>query len=140
MDIIFIDELRIATLIGIYPREQTVPQTLEISLQIGTSTAHAGSSDDIRDTIDYAAVVERLRADLEQRHFHLLEKLAEHVAGVVLDDFGAAWVRVSVAKPGVMRGVRRAGVRDRRSGTQCGRRSTKPQPRPPRKSRPLPPT
>ncbi|MFT3961353.1 dihydroneopterin aldolase [Propionivibrio sp.] len=110
MDIIFIDELRIATLIGIYPREQTVPQTLEISLQIGTSTAHAGSSDDIRDTIDYAAVVERLRADLEQRHFHLLEKLAEHVAGVVLDDFGAAWVRVSVAKPGVMRGVRRAGV------------------------------
>ncbi|GHU37531.1 7,8-dihydroneopterin aldolase [Betaproteobacteria bacterium] len=110
MDIIFIDEFRIATLIGIYPREQSVPQTLEISLQIGTSTIRAGSSDDIRDTIDYAAVVERLRADLEQRHFHLLEKLAEHVASVVLDDFGAVWTRVSVAKPGVMRGVRRAGV------------------------------
>jgi dihydroneopterin aldolase len=110
MDIIFIDEFRVTTLIGIYPREQAVPQTLEISLQIGTSTAHAGSSDDIRDTIDYAAVVERLRGDLEQRHFHLLERLAEHVAGVLLDDFGAAWARVSVAKPGVMRGVRRAGV------------------------------
>jgi dihydroneopterin aldolase len=110
MDIIFIDELRIATLIGIYPREQSVPQTLEISLQIGTSTIRAGSSDDIRDTIDYAAVVERVRSDLEQRHFHLLEKLAEYVASVVLDDFGAVWTRVSVAKPGVMRGVRRAGV------------------------------
>ncbi|GHU05222.1 7,8-dihydroneopterin aldolase [Betaproteobacteria bacterium] len=110
MDIIFIDELRIATLIGIYPREQSVPQTLEISLQIGTSTIRAGSSDDIRDTIDYAAVVERVRSDLEQQHFHLLEKLAEHVASVVLDDFGAVWTRVSVAKPGVMRGVRRAGV------------------------------
>ena len=116
MDIIFIDELRIATLIGIYPREQAVPQMLEISLQIGTSTVHAGSSDDIRDTIDYAAVVERLRADLERHHFHLLEKLAEHVAGVVLDDFGAVWVRVSVAKPGVMRGVRRAGVVIERGG------------------------
>jgi dihydroneopterin aldolase len=110
MDIIFIDEFRIATLIGIYPREQTVPQPLEISLQIGTSTVDAGNSDDIRDTIDYAVVVERLRADLEQRHFHLLEKLAEHVASVLLNDFGAVWARVSVAKPGVMRGVRRVGV------------------------------
>ncbi|MDR2614607.1 MAG: dihydroneopterin aldolase [Candidatus Accumulibacter sp.] len=110
MDIIFIDELRITTLIGIYPREQRIPQTLEISLQIGTSTAQAGDSDDIRDTIDYAEVVERLRGDLEQRHFHLLEKLAEHVAGLLLDDFGAVWARVSVVKPGVMRGVRRVGV------------------------------
>ncbi|MDR2788394.1 MAG: dihydroneopterin aldolase [Candidatus Accumulibacter sp.] len=110
MDIIFIDEFRITTLIGIYPRERRVPQTLEISLQIGTSTAHAGNSDDIDDTIDYAAVVDRLRASLEERRFNLLEKLAEHVAGVLLGDFGALWVRVSVAKPGVMRGVRRAGV------------------------------
>lgn len=110
MDIIFIDELRVTTLIGIYPREQSVPQTLEISLQIGTSTANAGSSDDIHDTIDYASVVERLRGDLEQSHFHLLEKLAEYVAGLLIKDFGACWVRVSVAKLGVMRGVRRAGV------------------------------
>jgi len=115
MDIIFIDELRLPTLIGIYPREQMVPQTVEVSLQIGTSTMNAGSSDDIRDTIDYAAVVERLRADLAQRHFHLLEKLAEHVASVMLDDFGAIWVRVSIAKLGVMRGVRRAGVMIERS-------------------------
>jgi dihydroneopterin aldolase len=110
MDIIFIDELRITTLIGIYPREQAVPQTLEISLEIGTSTARAGGSDDIRDTIDYAAVAERLRAELEQRRFRLLEGLAEYVAGMLLDDFGAAWARVSVAKPGAMRGARRTGV------------------------------
>jgi dihydroneopterin aldolase len=110
MDIIFIDELRITTLIGIYPREQRVPQTLEISLEIGTSTVRAGNSDDIRDTIDYAMVVERLRSDLEKRRFHLLESLAEYIAKTLLDDFGTVWARVSVAKPGVMRGVRRAGV------------------------------
>jgi dihydroneopterin aldolase len=110
MDIIFINELHVTTLIGIYPREQAVPQTLEISLEIGVSTAQAGGSDDIRDTIDYALVVERLRAELEQRHFRLLEGLAEYVAGVLLGDFGAAWARVSVAKPGAMRGVRRAGI------------------------------
>ena len=110
MDIIFIDELRIPTLIGIYPREQAIPQTIEISLQIGTSTANAGNSDDIRDTIDYAVVVDRLRADLAAQHFHLLEKLAEHVASLLLEYFGAIWVRVSIAKLGTMRGVKRTGV------------------------------
>ena len=110
MDIIFIDDLRVQTLIGIYPREKVVPQTIEISLRIGSSTASAGASDDIRDTIDYAVVAERLRADLGAQHFNLLEKLAEHVATVLLDDFGAQWVQVSVAKLGMMRGVRRVGV------------------------------
>ena len=110
MDIIFIDELRIPTLIGIYPREKAMPQTVELSLQIGTSTASAGASDHISDTIIYAKVVERLRKDLSERHFNLLEKLAEHIASVLLDDFGAVWVRVSIAKIGVLRGVRRVGV------------------------------
>jgi dihydroneopterin aldolase len=110
MDIIFIDDLRLSTLIGIYPREKAAPQMLEISLQIGTSTTGAGASDDIGDTIDYAVVVDRLRHELSARHFNLLEKLAEYVAGLLLDDFSATWVRVSIAKLGVISGVRRVGV------------------------------
>jgi dihydroneopterin aldolase len=110
MDIIFIDDFRVSTLIGIYPREKAMPQTIEISLQIGTSTASAGNSDDIRDTIDYAVVADRLRVELAARHFNLLEKLAEYVATLLLEDFGATWVRVSIAKLGMMRGVRRVGV------------------------------
>lgn len=110
MDIIFIDGLRASTLIGIYPREKAMAQTLEISLQIGTSTASAGATDDIGDTIDYALVVDRLRAELAARHFNLLERLAEFVATLLLEDFGATWVRVSVAKLGMMRNVQRAGV------------------------------
>jgi dihydroneopterin aldolase len=117
MDIIFIDDLRVTTLIGIYPREKAMPQTVEISLQIGCSTASAGASDDIHDTIDYAVVVDRLRAELGARHFNLLEKLAEHVALLLLDDFGATWVRVSIAKLGMMRGVRRVGVVIERSAS-----------------------
>ncbi|HJW24759.1 MAG TPA: dihydroneopterin aldolase [Rhodocyclaceae bacterium] len=110
MDIIFIEELRVDTWIGIYPREKVMPQTIELSLQIGVSTASAGASDDIRDTVDYAVVVQRLRADLAQRHFNLLEKLAEYVATLLLEDFAAQWVRVSVAKLGMMPGVKRVGV------------------------------
>lgn len=110
MDIIFIEEMRAETWIGIYPREKAMPQTVELSLQIGVSTASAGASDDIRDTVDYAVVVTRLRAELVARHFNLLEKLAEFVATLLLEDFAAQWVRVSVAKLGMLSGVRRVGV------------------------------
>ena len=110
MDIIFIEEMRAETWIGIYPREKAMPQTVELSLQIGVSTASAGASDDIRDTVDYAVVVARLRAELAARHFNLLEKLADFVATLLLEDFAAQWVRVSVAKLGLLSGVRRVGV------------------------------
>ncbi|MDS4013891.1 MAG: dihydroneopterin aldolase [Candidatus Accumulibacter sp.] len=110
MDIIFIEDFRASTLIGIYPRERALAQTVEISLQIGTSTASAGASDELGDTIDYASVVERLVAELAARQFNLLERLAEYVATLLLEDFGATWVRVSIAKLGTLRGVRRVGV------------------------------
>ena len=110
MDIIFIDDLRASTMIGIYPRERALPQTVAISLQIGTSTASAGASDDINDTIDYAMVVERVRSELAGRHFNLLERLAEYVATLLIEEFGAPWVRVSIAKLGMMHAVHRVGV------------------------------
>ena len=110
MDIIFIEELCAETWIGIYPREKAMAQTVEISLQIGVSTASAGASDDIRDTVDYAVVVERLRADMAASPFTLLETLAAHIATWLLENFAASWVRVSVAKLGMMPGVKRVGV------------------------------
>ena len=110
MDIIYIDDLRLSTLIGIYPREKAMPQPIEISLQIGTSTISAGSSDDIDDTINYAAVVERVRSELARQHFNLLETLAEYIAKLIMQDFGAPWVRVSIGKLGLIAGVRRVGV------------------------------
>jgi len=110
MDIIFIDSFRVETLIGIYPRERIVPQPVVLDLKIGHSTATAGATDDIHDTIDYAEVVARLRTELAEKHFLLLEKLAEFVATLLLEDFGAQWVQVSVAKLGMMPGVARVGV------------------------------
>lgn len=110
MDIIFIEELRAETWIGIYPREKAMSQTVVLDIQMGVSTASAGASDDIRDTIDYAVVTERLRAELSARHFNLLEKLAEFVATLILEDYAAQWVRISVAKLGMMKGVKRVGV------------------------------
>ena len=115
MDTIFIRELRADAWIGIYEWEKLRPQTLDFNLEIGLDTHRAGESDNIRDTVDYGKVVERIRADLKDQHFKLLEALAEHISQVILHDFKAQWVKVSVAKIAHMRGVKFLGVSISRS-------------------------
>jgi len=115
LDIIFIRELRADAWIGIYEWEKLRPQTLDFNLEIGLDTHRAGETDNIRDTVDYGKVVERIRGDLKDQHFKLLEALAEHIAQVVLHDFKALWVKISVAKIAHMRGVKMVGVTISRS-------------------------
>lgn len=110
MDVIFINELRLELLVGVYDWERQVPQKVQLDLEIGLPGSVAGSSDRLADTIDYAAVVARLEQDLAGNHFGLLEKLAEHVAGVVMREFGAPWVKVSVAKLAPLRPVKKLGI------------------------------
>jgi dihydroneopterin aldolase len=70
----------------------------------------AAKNDDIGDTIDYAEVIARIRSELARRRFNLLEALGEHIVGILFDDFGAPWVKISIAKAGIMKDVRRVGV------------------------------
>ncbi len=122
MDIIFIRELRAEAWIGIYEWEKLRPQTLDFNLEIGLDTHRAGNSDNIRDTVDYGKVVERIQSDLKEQHFKLLEALAEHITQVVLHDFQAQWVKVSVAKIAHIRNVKQVGVtiaRSREAGKQA---------------------
>ncbi|BAL23592.1 dihydroneopterin aldolase [Azoarcus sp. KH32C] len=109
MDFIFIEELRVQAWIGIYPREKAAPQTVELNLTFGVPDS-AAEHDDIADTINYAEVIERIRKELAEQHFNLIETLGEFVVKLLLDDFGAPWVKIRIAKIGVMKGVRRVGV------------------------------
>ncbi|MDR1647603.1 MAG: dihydroneopterin aldolase [Zoogloeaceae bacterium] len=109
MDIIFIEALRLKTWIGIYPREKAMPQTVVLDLEISHLPLD-GATDDLHATIDYAAVVARLKTELAERHFNLLETLAEWIAALVLTEFSAAQVRVRIAKLGVLKDVGRVGV------------------------------
>lgn len=110
MDHIFIREFRVEAWVGIYDWEKLRAQTIELDLEIGAPGPGAGHADDIARTVDYGAVIERVRAELAGKRFGLLEALAEHVAGLVTGEFGAPWVRLSVAKLGHVRGVRKVGV------------------------------
>jgi len=110
MDTIFIREFRVEAWVGIYEWEIQRAQTLELDIEIGIPDAKPGQSDAIGDTVHYGKVVERVVAELRDRKFNLLEALAEHVCGVITHDFRAPWVRLSVAKLGHIRNVRRVGV------------------------------
>ncbi|NMG44333.1 FolB domain-containing protein [Aromatoleum toluvorans] len=109
MDFIFIEDLRVEAWVGIYSREKAAPQIVELNLTFGVPDS-AAEQDDIADTIDYAEVIERIRKELAERHFNLIETLGEFVVTLLLDEFGAPWVKIRVAKLGVMKGVRRVGV------------------------------
>lgn len=125
MDFIFIEAMRVEAHVGIYAREKAAAQTLEIDLTFGVPD-EAAQGDDITKTIDYAVVIERVRAELAARHFNLLETLGEYVIGLMLGEFGAPWVKISIDKVGIAKGVRRVGVQiERGIGDQtAGRGST----------------
>ena len=118
MDIIFISEFKIETLIGIYEWEQKVAQTIQLDLEVGLPGQHASYSGKIGDTIDYSKIVERVERLFREQHFLLLEKAGEAIADIITREFKAPWVKVSIAKLGALRNVKKLGVRIER-GTRA---------------------
>ena len=110
MDIIFLRDFRLDLIIGIYEWERKVPQTIQIDIEIGLPSSRAGASDKVEDTIDYGKVVQRIRDSLLEQHFSLVEALAEHIAHLIQQGFNAPWVKISVTKLGLIRGVKLVGV------------------------------
>lgn len=110
MDIVFIEDLRIETVIGIYDWERKIRQVVSIDLEMAFDNTRPAATDRIEDTLDYKAVSKRLIAFVEASHFELVETLAERCAAIVLDEFGVTWLRLKLSKPGAVRGSRAVGV------------------------------
>ena len=110
MDIIFIRDLRIDTVIGIYDWERSIRQTIRLDLEMATDIARAAASDRIEDTLNYKAVAKRLMQFVGESEFQLVETLAERCAGIVRDEFGVRWVRLRLNKKGAVRGASDVGV------------------------------
>jgi dihydroneopterin aldolase len=110
MDKIFIHALKTEAIIGIFDWERQVKQTVIVDLEISADVRKAALSDSINDTLNYKRVAKRVLAFVEGSQFHLVETLAEHIAMLLLEDFGLAWVRISLSKPGAIRSSRDVGV------------------------------
>jgi dihydroneopterin aldolase len=110
MDTIFLRDLRIRTIVGIWEWERRLPQAVSIDLDMGTDIRRAAGSDHIDDTLDYKAVTNRIRQFVADSRFQLIETMAEQIAAIIINEFPVPWVRVAVHKPWAIRGSRDVGV------------------------------
>lgn len=119
-DTIFLRELRIETVIGIYNWEREIRQPVTFDFEFPGDARRAASTDRIEDTLDYKSVAKAVIAHVEASRYGLVETLAESVAKLILTHFPIAWVRIVLNKPGAVRGSRDVGIRIERSRADFG--------------------
>lgn len=110
MDLIYIRDLKIECIIGVYDWERRVRQTVILDLDLGADIRRAAQTDAIADTVNYKAVSKRLVEYVGDSQFQLVETLAERVAEILLTEFQLPWVRVKINKKGALRGANDVGV------------------------------
>lgn len=110
MDIIYIHELEIETVIGIYDWERKQKQIVSIDLEMATDIRSSAEIDSIERALDYKAIAKRLIDFVEGSEFFLVETLAEQIAHLVLSEFDVPWLKLRLGKPGAARGSRDVGV------------------------------
>ena len=121
MDIVYIRDLRIDTIIGIYDWERQVKQTVSIDLEMASDIRKAAATDDIQYALNYKAVSKRLIAYVENRNALLVETLAEEITQLIRDEFNVPWLRLRLSKPGAVRGARDVGlIIERGTKFTCG--------------------
>jgi len=110
MNTIIIHDLRVQTTIGVYRWEAHLPQTIRLDLEIGMPSDKPFKSGDFTDALDYAAIVRRIKAYAAGHSYPLMERFAEGLADIVLQEFGVPWVKLRVAKLAALPGVKEIGV------------------------------
>lgn len=102
MDLIFIRDLRIETLIGVYPEERQNRQTLLLDLELGADLRPAAASDRLDDTLNYQAVAHRVREFAIASRCQLVETLGEGIAELLRREFAVPWLRLTLRKFGAV--------------------------------------
>lgn len=110
MDRIFLRELRVETIIGIYDWERETRQVVSIDLEMPVDIRRAAATDDIADTLNYKKVAKRILGYVEASSFQLVETLIERIAEIIITEFDVDWVKITLSKPGAIRNSRDVGV------------------------------
>ena len=110
MDTVFIRDLSMDAVIGVFGWERQVRQKITINLEMATDISKAAKTDDLEYTLDYKAISQRIRALVDENQPKLVETLIELIATTVMEEFNIPWLRISIAKPGAVRGSAAVGV------------------------------
>ncbi len=109
-DIVFIEDLRIDTIIGIYDWEREVKQTIALDIEMAADNAKAAATENIEDALNYKAVAKALIAFTEKSRFQLVETLAECLVEIIMNEFNVPWCRLRLSKLGAVTGSHSVGV------------------------------
>ena len=110
MDRIFIRDLALRCIIGIYPEERREKQDIVINVEMHCDLRKAGESDDLNDTVDYKTIKKAILKLVEDSHFQLIESLAEKISAIALRSEKVQQVVVTIDKPGALRFARASAV------------------------------
>lgn len=110
MDRVYLENLRVAAIIGIHPWEREVLQQLVLQLEVAVDVAAVAARDDLALSVDYSALADRLCEFVRDGRYRLLETLAEEAAAMIIEEFGVSWLRLRVGKPGAVTSAGEVGV------------------------------
>jgi len=118
MDIVYIRDLRIDAVIGIYEWEQRIRQQISVNIEMGWDNRKAAQSDDIKDTLNYKAAANLVKELVDKSEVQLVEALAENIAALLLEEMNIPWIKVSLGKPMAVTGSQEVGVTIERTREQ----------------------
>ena len=102
MDILYIRNLKVDAVVGIFSWEKRIRQPLHLDLEIALDIRKAAATDDIQYALDYKTVSTRLTQFISQSEWHLIETLAEKIAALLMAEFGVTWLRLKLSKPAAL--------------------------------------
>ena len=110
MDIIYLHDLKVDCVIGVWDWERKILQEVTIDLDMGFDIRKAAETDDLKYTLSYKDVSKRVSKFVEDSRFQLVERMAEEIAQILLTEFDIKWCRVKINKFGAVRGAGGVGV------------------------------
>ncbi len=110
MDKVYVKDLKINALIGIYEWERRIRQPIRIDLEMGWDNRIPAKSDSIEHTLNYKSAAKLVSAYVEKSDFQLVETLAENLAALLIKEFNLPWIKITLGKPGAVTGSTEVGV------------------------------
>ena len=110
MDIVYIKNLQIECIIGIFDWEREVKQRVSIDLEMSTDIRPAAKTGDIAFALNYKSISKRVQQFVGDSEFLLVETMAEKVAAIIREEFSVQWLRLRLSKPGALRAADDVGL------------------------------
>lgn len=99
MDIVYVRDLRISALIGVYEWERRINQEINVNIEMGWDNRQAAETDDLKYALSYKEAAQLTKELVSKSAYKLVETLAEKIAELLLEEMAVNWVKVTVGKP-----------------------------------------